>query len=150
MKEILYQMFTDKVFISLIATLILSEIIKNSISLYKNKKFIFSKLYEGGGMPSTHSSLVTSLTASILLNNGFSLLFIVVSVFSIIVIRDSFGVRKYVGEHAKILNNMLKDQKLSKSIKSNKKLQENIGHKPIEVIAGIILGIIVSIIVWLI
>jgi hypothetical protein len=97
------------------------------------KKLRWEMLYQLGAFPSTHATSVTSLTTVILIVQGVSPLFIVTLVFSIIVIRDALGVRKAVEKQAKILN---------KKLKAN--LYENIGHTPLDIIGGIILGIIVT------
>ena len=128
-QELIYTMFTNKVVLSLIFVFIAAEIIKLITFAYKQKCFSPSCLVKGGGMPSTHTSLVSTLTFSVLFNFGFSILWVAIAVFSIIVARDAFGVRKHAGEHAKLLNIMLQDSKLRKKYenKSGKKqMQESI------------------------
>ena len=154
MNETLYSILMNKVVLSLIITFILTEITKLSIDLWKTKKLIFANLFHGGGMPSSHSSLVSALTFSILFNQGFSILWLAVFIFSLVVVRDSFGVRKHAGEQAKVLNILLKDQKILKNMDakirnklSKTKLQEHIGHKPIETVIGVIFGLIISLII---
>lgn len=143
---------TNKVTLSLIIVFVITELTKLLIDLWKTRKLVFADLFQGGGMPSSHSSLVSALTFSILFNYGFSILWVAVFIFSLVVVRDSFGVRRHAGEQAKLLNMMLKDSKNIKYRKmlGKKQLQEHIGHKPIETVVGIIFGLVISIIIWLI
>lgn len=115
---------------------ILSQIIKVIIEYIKNRKISINRFIDGmGGMPSTHSALVSSLSTIIYLNYSASPLFAVTLVFSLIVIYDSMGVRYESGKQAEILNEM-----------TGSNLEEKIGHKPIETLIGVILGIVFTII----
>ena len=116
---------------------ILSQFIKIIIEYKENKKSSILRFIRGmGGIPSTHSALVASVSTIIFLDYGLSPLFAVTLVFSLITIYDSMGVRYESGQHAKILNDI---------IGSN--LNEKIGHRLIEVLVGIFLGIISTILV---
>lgn len=133
------------IIISLGITFLLTQLTKFFTHAYKYKEFKSKKFVEGGGMPSSHTSLVTALTVSVFLTEGFSTLFIIAFVFSVIVIRDAMGIRSYVGEQAKqinLMNNKLKTNKIQ--------LKETIGHTSLEVFVGVIYGIVIPIIVWLI
>src|SRR3990167_2577997 len=108
--------------------------------------------YASGGMPSGHSATVLALATTALVHAGWSSpLFGVVAVIAVIVVYDSFGVRRSSGDQAVAINTILKklpkDQKLS-----DLKLREVLGHTPSEVIVGSLLGITVallmSISVW--
>lgn len=116
---------------------ILSQIVKTIIETIKYKKINISRLFDGmGGMPSTHSSLVASITTLIYLNYGIiSPLFSISLIFSLIVIYDSMGIRYESGKQAKTINNIL-----------GTKLKEPLGHKPIETLIGVLFGIVLSII----
>ncbi len=117
--------------------IIISQIIKFIIESIKYKKILVNRLLNGsGGLPSSHAVLVSSLTSLIYLNYGYSEYFAISLIFSLIILYDAVGVRYEVGKHAKILN----------EITNNKPLKELIGHTLIEVLCGIFLGIIVSII----
>jgi uncharacterized protein len=145
-------LFTNKITLSLIITFIITELTKILFDFWKTKKFVFANLYHGGGMPSSHSSLVSALTFSILFNLGFSIMWVAVFIFSLVIVRDSFGVRRHAGEQARVLNMVLKDSKNLKyrGMLGRKKLQEHIGHKPIETIVGVIFGLVISIVISLI
>lgn len=89
--------------------------------------------FSTGGMPSTHSTVVSSVTTALYLEQGASLLFQAALIFSLIIVFDAIYVRHPIGEHARVLN------KLSKN-----SFSERIGHTPKEVLAGIVLGIILA------
>ena len=114
---------------------LLSQIIKVIIEFIKNKKISLKRFIDGmGGMPSTHSALVSSLSTIIYINHSTSPIFAITLIFSLIVIYDSMGVRYESGKQAELLNEM-----------TGSNLEEKIGHKPIETLAGVILGIIFTI-----
>lgn len=129
-------MFSLKYIIIPIISGITSQIIKTIIELIKTKKININRLINGmGGMPSTHCSIVSSLTTLIYLDYTiFSPIFSITLIFSLIIIYDSMGIRYESGNHAKILNNTL-----------GTKLKEPLGHKPIEVSIGILFGITLTI-----
>lgn len=119
---------------------ILSQFIKVIIEFVKYKKINFARFLDGmGGMPSTHSALVSSISTLIYLNCGMSPLFAVTLIFSLIVIYDSMGIRYESGKQAEIINDI-----------AGSNLQEKIGHKPVETLAGVLLGIIFTIVLCII
>ncbi len=115
---------------------IISQIIKFIIESIKYKKILFNRLINGsGGLPSSHATLVSSLTSLMYLNYGYSEYFVISLVFSLIILYDAIGVRYEVGKHARILNELNS---------SSKPLKESIGHTLFEVLCGIILGCLIS------
>lgn len=115
---------------------IISQIIKFIIESIKYKKILFNRLINGsGGLPSSHATLVSSLTNLMYLNYGYSEYFVISLVFSLIILYDAIGVRYEVGKHARILNELNS---------SSKPLKELIGHTLFEVLCGIILGCLIS------
>ena len=99
----------------------------------KKKGFKLEYLIAAGHMPSSHSGFVSALVASIYLDQGITNLFAVSLVFALVVMRDSFGSRFLIGEHAKVINKLAKTN-----------LKEVTGHRFKEVVVGAIIGIIVS------
>ena len=94
-------------------------------------------------MPSAHSATIICVTTMIGKNLGIkSELFAMSLVISLIVMYDAAGVRRNVGEQAHVLNDILKNQKLS----GVQKLQEMTGHTPVQVVFGAIIGFLVGII----
>ena len=106
-----------------------------------NKKIIWGRLFNGtGGMPSSHTSFSTSLTMMLGLNLGFdSPIFAVALVFTFIVSYDAMGLRMESGKQAEAINRIFDEIFKDGSME---KLKEKLGHKPQEVLAGMILGII--------
>ena len=99
-------------------------------------------------MPSGHSAMVISLTTIVGLVYGpTSPLFAVAVILAIVVIKDAVGIRRYLGEHGKVLNVLVKDLKDDEVLdKRYPHLLERIGHTPIQVLAGSLLGFLISLI----
>ena len=115
--------------------------------IFKGKRPKWDRMWQTGGMPSSHSSAVTSLATSVAILNGLkSVEFAICVVFSIIIMYDAAGIRRAAGKHAGILNNIMDILKEKEDLKIKQtQLKELLGHEPIEVIAGAILGVAVSI-----
>lgn len=107
----------------------------------------WQSLVSYSGMPSSHAAMIISLTASAGLTQGFSsALFSVCIILSFFIIRDALGLRRYIGQHSQILNNLVKDLSNNKIIDAEKypRLIEKIGHTPAQIIVGSVLGFVVS------
>ena len=122
----------------LISALITWLLVGLAKSLLQKKNF-FACLLTTGGMPSAHSAIVSSVALSVWFAEGLSLLFSVAVVFGLIVVTDSMGVRRSVGEQGVLLN------KLSKK----ELLQVRLGHTPREVLAGVFTGLLITLLVSL-
>ncbi len=109
------------------------------------RKVDFSRMVGSGGMPSSHSPLVASMTTAIGILDGFgSSVFALSLGMACIVMYDASGVRLAVGKQAKILNEILED--IQKHKFETEKLKELIGHTPLQVFAGAILGVAIALI----
>lgn len=117
------------------------------IEVIQNRKLSVQVLVTTGGMPSSHSALVTALATGVGQTVGWSSSeFAVATVFAIIVMYDAAGVRQAAGKQARILNQMI-DELFNEHPEFNQdRLKELLGHTPFEVIAGSALGITIS---WL-
>jgi acid phosphatase family membrane protein YuiD len=125
----------------------LAQVIKLPLEYLLHHEWNWHLLISAGGMPSSHSALVTAVTTAIGLTQGFdSPLFAVSCVLSLVVIYDATGVRRHAGDQARVINLMI-DELLTGHPLAEKELKEVLGHTPREVVAGIALGIIVGIIV---
>lgn len=124
-----------------ILTLIICQTLKFTIESIMNKELIWGRLFNGtGGMPSTHTSFSSSLTMMIGLNMGFdNPLFAIAFVFTFIVSYDAMGLRMESGKQAEAINKLFDETFKGEGIT---KLKEKLGHKPEEVLAGMILGIV--------
>jgi hypothetical protein len=124
-----------------------AQVIKVILVFITNKRLDFKRLTGSGGMPSSHSSITMSLTMSIGFVYGFdSGLFAVAMIMSFVVMYDASGVRRSAGQQAAILNKLVEDWENGKFKNTDKKLKELLGHTPLEVLAGALLGIIIAII----
>lgn len=124
-----------------------AQLIKTFITLVKQKKFVLERLVGSGGMPSSHTALVTALVISVGRYAGFqSAQFAVAVCFALVTMYDATGVRHAAGEQAKILNYMMDNWKNAPEM-FEKDLKELLGHTPVEVIGGAVLGISVGLLV---
>ena len=141
MADIAPDLFANSIFLSILVAGAVSQILKIAIITAKHKqKFSFNHLIVTGGMPSTHSALVSSLAAIIFLEQGLSALFFVVLTFSLIVLRDSMGVRRSVGEEGKAIEKIAKYGRIKID-----RFRYALGHTPVEVAAGLFIGFISAI-----
>lgn len=117
------------------------------IVLSWDKKLDFKRFIGSGGMPSSHASFVMSLTMAVGFENGFdSAAFAISAVVSFVVMYDAAGIRRSAGQQAAILNKLVESVVKADFPGTEKKLKELLGHTPIEVFGGAILGIIIAII----
>ena len=122
-----------------------AQLIKVITTLIKDKKLDFSRLVGAGGMPSSHSSFVTSLAAGVGFEKGFAgTEFAISAVLALIVMYDAAGVRRAAGQQAKILNKLVEEWGKADFTATDKRLKELLGHTPKEVFAGAVLGIAVA------
>lgn len=122
----------------------IAQALKVILTLLTQKKIDLYRFVGSGGMPSSHSSIVMGLSTAVGLKSGWdSVLYAISLVFALIVMYDAAGVRRAVGKQAIILNKMLEDMHKHRPIQ-DKRLKELVGHTPVEVIAGAILGIVIA------
>ena len=114
--------------------------------LITTKKFNFKRILGAGGMPSSHSAVVTSLAILIGKSEGFnSPIFALAVIFACIVMYDATGVRRAAGKQAQLLNKIINTPGLS-GLQVQEKLVEVLGHTPTQVFVGALIGIIAGII----
>ncbi|MBC5638203.1 divergent PAP2 family protein [Ornithinibacillus sp. BX22] len=149
--------FSSFPIIAALSAIVFAQVIKIPIHFMATREFVPGLAFSTGGMPSSHSAAVTSLSTAIGIIEGFdSTLFAVAAVFSVITMYDASGVRRHAGKHATLLNQLVKDfQVLVEGAKNwenkgtyekREDLKELLGHKPIEVFFGAITGIFVALI----
>lgn len=135
-----------QILIAPLAAALIAQLLKLAIKS-NGLKFNWRSLGAYSGLPSSHTAMAVSLTASVGLKQGFnSALFFVCIIFSFFIIRDGLGLRQYVGQHGRILNDLIKDLNLRKTIAAEKypRLIKKVGHTPAQIMAGAILGFLVS------
>lgn len=130
--------------IALLASL-LAQIIKVFVDLIRDGKVNFLTLVSTGGMPSSHSALVTALAAGIGQTAGWeSGEFAIAFVFAVIVMYDAAGVRQAAGKQARILNQIVDELFRENPTFNENRLKELLGHTPVQVIIGSALGAAIS------
>ncbi|MHB1133275.1 MAG: divergent PAP2 family protein [Chloroflexota bacterium] len=121
-----------------------SQALKVLIDWWVDRRLDLSHLAASGGMPSSHSALVAAVATAVARQVGLgSPLFGAVVVFSVIVMYDAAGVRRTVGTHARVLNRLL-DEILETHTLDEARLKELVGHTPLQVAAGAMVGTILA------
>lgn len=154
--EVITQLLQNKVLIAALLAWLFAQVIKTIIESLLNKKVQMERLWGAGGMPSSHSAMVCALTVSTARFYGCSSpIFALTLVMAFIVIYDAMGVRRETGRHAKLLNHYLNEIEQEKADVDGDgvadrnvdiiNLKELVGHTPVEVIGGVILGVLVGI-----
>ncbi len=135
-----------EVLTALVVANVSAQVIKTIIHALQHKRPDFRMLFTTGGMPSSHSASVVAMATTVGLLEGFSsITFALAAAFAIVVMYDSAGVRRAAGRQAAVLNIIMKEL-LSEGHKLNViKLKELLGHSPKEVLAGAVLGALVSV-----
>ncbi|MCY7408342.1 MAG: divergent PAP2 family protein [Alkalinema sp. CAN_BIN05] len=124
---------------------VLAQLSKVVVELIYHGKLNFRVIFESGGMPSSHSALVTALATDIGLRKGLeSGEFAIATVFAIIVMYDAAGVRQAAGKQAKILNQMIDELFTGDHHLTEIHLKELLGHTPFQVLIGSIMGIVIA------
>ena len=127
----------------------IAQALKVLVDLFQSGKWNWALLFEAGGMPSSHSAMVSSAALSIGLFAGFDQpLFALAAILAMIVIYDATGIRYQAGKHAELLNRIMSDISKGK-FAQQKRLQEVLGHTPGEALMGMILGLVVAEMLWL-
>lgn len=138
------QIINNQILVTAIVSWALAQLIKIIIELIKTHRLNWQLLFATGGMPSSHSALVVSLALAVGLRQGFSsAFFAIATVFAFVVMYDAQGIRRQAGTQAHIINVMLENIE-NTGIKLDKNLKELLGHTPVQVLGGAILGIIVA------
>ena len=139
------QLGRNRIFIATASSWLAAQVLKVVIGVVRDRRFNFKWLISSGGMPSSHVALSMCLTTSIGLYYGFdSGLFAMALGFAVITMFDAQGVRWHSGRQAQALNRILEDIYARKGIQEAP-LKQLIGHTPIQVYAGMVLGIVMAI-----
>ncbi len=145
----LLALFQNKVLIAGISGWLIAQILKIPMEYFRSRKWLWAMIFTAGGMPSSHSALMVGVTLSEGLYHGFdSPMFALGVAITMIVTYDAAGVRRQAGMHAERIN-LLFDELLHGHLWSEEDLREVIGHTPLEVAGGILLGLIVATVQWL-
>ncbi len=146
----LKQMIYNPMLVTALTAWFLSGLLKVPIEYLETKKWNWSLLFSPGGMPSSHSSLVTATMLSVGLFDGFNTAaFAVAFAVMMIVVYDAAGVRRQAGFHAEKINAIINELLAGHPI-SGEQLNEVLGHTPRQVIGGVVTGIVIALLVWVI
>ncbi|RPJ18847.1 MAG: divergent PAP2 family protein [Chloroflexi bacterium] len=143
-------LFQNKVLIAGLIAWALAQVIKIPLDYLRTRRWNWALLFTTGGMPSSHSALVTATTLAIGLYYGFdSPIFALGVAVTMIVTYDAAGVRQQAGIHAQRINVIFEELLRGHPI-SEKDLRVVLGHTPLEVTGGILLGLVVATSQWLV
>lgn len=146
MIDFFIQLSKNQIFVTVLVAWLIAQSAKVFLGVIVEKRFNFKWFVDTGGMPSSHAATVSALATAIGLRYGFkSSIFAVTLVFAWIILMDAQGFRRSTGKQAEILNMILDDIYWKKKIKEER-LKELLGHTPIEVLIGAVIGILVAII----
>ena len=143
--------FNNPTFIACLAASILAQVLKLPLEYLRTKEWNWSLIFSTGGMPSSHSAVVTAAAACIGHYVGFDTpVFGLAFAVAMVVIYDATNIRRQAGFHAQQINRMVKElfEGKTKPVEEYKELREVLGHSPIEAVGGIILGIVISFLTW--
>ena len=141
-------LFSNEIFVAAALGWLIAQILKTLIHMALTRQFVAERMVGSGGMPSSHSSTVCALVTSTFLKYGSgSFEFAIAAILAIIVMYDAIGVRRETGIQAKVLNEMIElFSHMGKGVSIEEKLKEFVGHTPLQVLAGAILGILIALV----
>lgn len=152
MLEWILELITNPFLITAILAWFVAQVMKTIIYAVLNKKIRLERMVGDGGMPSGHSATVSSLaTLSLLMYGPGSYEFAASTLLAIIVCHDAMGVRRESGKHAVVLNEMIRiyEKIFSEEELTDVELKEFVGHTPLQVVAGIAVGVASALLAWL-
>lgn len=144
--DVLIQIFTNKYIYIPLLTWFFIQLFKVIWDLVETKKFNFKRILGAGGMPSSHSAVVMALATLVGKNVGFdSPVFALAVIFAFVVMYDAAGVRRAAGKQAKLLNKIVETKGLT-GVEVSERLVEVLGHTPLQVIVGALIGLVAGLI----
>lgn len=144
---VIVRILHNSILVSAVLGWVLAQLIKTVLTLVKTKKFDVERIFGAGGMPSAHSAMVCALFLGVMRKFGASSPeFALAFVFAAVVIYDAMGVRRAAGEQARVLNRLVEIAEKDGSEVTRKELKESLGHTPMEVLGGIMLGILIALV----
>ncbi len=139
----------NHVFLTGMAGWFLAQVLKIPVDFIRERHWNWALFFAAGGMPSSHSCLVTSTAMAVGLHYGFdNPLFAVAVALALVVVYDATGVRRQAGMQAKKIN-ILVEELLKGHPINEQHLREIIGHTPLEALGGVLLGLVVAVVFWL-
>ena len=138
----------NKIFMITLAVWAIAQVMKVVLGIIREKRINFKWLIGTGGMPSSHAAGAVALATTTGLQEGFySTVFALAAAFALVTMFDAQGVRRATGQQAALLNQILDDMYWKGKIEGGR-LIELIGHTPLQVIMGGLLGFVLSILFY--
>ena len=146
----MYEIITNKALVIPVSVWAISQLIKLSVTLAREKRFDWWFLFRSGGMPSSHTALVCALATAVAMMWGLnSVAFAITAILAMVVMYDAAGVRQAVSRQSIILNRIVRELREKRPRDEvERDLREFIGHTQFQVLGGAILGVLVAW-VWL-
>lgn len=147
MRDFFDEVFSNRILIAGALGWLTAQVLKTIIFAITNHGLNWSRLFGDGGMPSGHSATVTAIAVSCGMELGFdSPIFAVACFMAIIVMHDAMGVRRETGKQSQVLNHLV-EVVYAKNLTPEEKLKEFVGHTPLQVFFGFLLGLCIAIII---
>lgn len=146
--NLLLTLLSNRVLLPALTAWSLAQLIKFPLEYVRLRKWNWRIMFSTGGMPSSHSALMAGITYAIGLNEGFDTSIFALSLaMAMVVIYDATGIRRQAGKHAAIINVIVSELAAGHPLKEEQ-LREVLGHTPLQAIGGILLGIGISHLFW--
>jgi len=144
------QLLTNYALIAGLVAWTIAQIVKVPLEYFQTRRWNWALLLRAGGMPSSHSALVIGIAYATGLFSGFDQpVFALAVALSMVVVYDATGIRRQAGKHAERINAMINDLASGHPMKEEQ-LREVLGHTPLEALAGVILGLVIAQLTWMI
>ena len=152
MSDFPISLLSNKIIITGVIAWAVSQVLKTLINLVVNKEFSLERLFGDGGMPSSHSATVSSVAIAIAFTSGWdSVEFAIAFFLAVIVMHDAMGVRLETAKQAKAINDLTEfvEAMAGEDLTPEDKLKEFVGHTPLQVFFGLVLGIIIALFMYM-
>ncbi len=145
------QLLANKVLWVTFLAWLISCVLKGILVCITQRRFDVTRFMGPGGMPSSHSTIVSALTISVGMSEGFqSAAFAICCVLALVVMYDASGIRRAAGQQAKMINMIIDAWDETDPLEKQIRLKELLGHTPLEVMAGAILGTLISLLFYIV
>lgn len=138
----LKDLLSNKIFFTVLLAWVFSCLLKGFLVCIKERRLDMTRFMGPGGMPSSHSTIVTSLATCVGIHDGFgSSAFVICCALALVVMYDASGIRRAAGQQARMINMIIDAWDEDDPIEKQIRLKELLGHTPLEVCAGAALGV---------
>ena len=149
--QFFHDLASNKIFLTAALGWLIAQVLKTIIHTFFTREFDPERLVGSGGMPSSHSATLVSLAAVTCFECGASSFeFAISAILAIVVMYDARGVRRETGKQAELLNDIIKifEDMGRSEISAHDKLKEFVGHTPLQVVMGALLGLFIAVIMY--